>query len=238
VSTLAATQALLVTANRVLANENVLDAFGHVSARHPQRSDWYLLSCSRSPALVSVDDLMEFDLTGHVIGSDTRKPYLERFIHGAIYEARPDVHAIVHTHAHDLIPFGVTNTPVRPLMHVAAAIGKHVPVWDIAERFGDSSLLVTNMNTARDLATKLGSNTTALMRGHGAVVVGSSVRNAVLTAVYLQINARIDLRARTLGEVTYLSDGEIAHNVDSLLGDNPATRAWEYLERRCPPAPG
>lgn len=223
----------LVIANRILAHEGVVDAFGHVSARHPDRPDRYLLSCSRSPALVSAEDIMEFDLSSDVIGTDARKPYLERFIHGAIYEARPDIQAVVHSHAHELIPFGVTATPIRPLIHVAGAIGAHVPVWDIAEGFGDTSLLVTNTAVARDLAVKLGNNTAALMRGHGAVVTGSSVRNAVLTSIYMSVNASLDLQSRALGDVKYLSAGEIEKTVAALLDEAPAARAWEYFEKRC-----
>jgi ribulose-5-phosphate 4-epimerase/fuculose-1-phosphate aldolase len=229
-------RAVLVTANHILAHEGVVDAFGHVSARHPEHPDRYLLSCSRSPALVSADDLMEFDLASQVVGPDSRSPYLERFIHGAIYAARPDVHAIVHSHAHELIPFGVTATPIRPLIHVAGAIGATVPIWDIADRYGDTSLLVTNADVARDLASTLGPNTAALMRGHGAVVTGSSVRNAVLTAIYLNVNASLDLQARALGKVKYLSQGETRKTVAALLGEAPAARAWEYFEKRCTPA--
>lgn len=232
-SALAELRAMLVTANHILANEGVVDAFGHISARHPEHPDRYLLSCSRSPALVSTDDIMEFDLSSNVIGSDARSPYLERFIHGAIYEARPDVHAVVHSHAHELIPFGVTRTPIRPLIHVAGAIGAKVPVWDIADRFGDTSLLVTNNDVARDLAATLGQSTVALMRGHGGVVTGSSVRNAVLTAIYLSVNASLDLQSRALGEVKYLSAGEVEKTVAALLGEAPAARAWEYFETRC-----
>ncbi|MBM0104919.1 class II aldolase/adducin family protein [Steroidobacter sp. S1-65] len=230
---LADMRAALATANHILAHEGVVDAFGHISARHPERPDRFLLSCSRSPALVSAEDIMEFDLSSNVIGSDARSPYLERFIHGAIYQTRPDVQAVVHSHAHELIPFGVTATPIRPLIHVAGAIGAKVPVWDIAENFGDTSLLVTNDAIGRDLAAKLGSNTVALMRGHGAVVTGSSVRNAVLTSIYLSVNASLDLQSRALGEVKYLSAGEIDKTVAALLGEAPAARAWEYFEKRC-----
>lgn len=233
-TTLAELRTTLVTANHILANEAVVDAFGHISARHPDRPDRYLLSCSRSPALVSTDDLMEFDLASNVVGTDSRSPYLERFIHGAIYRARPDVHAVVHSHAHALIPFGVTRTPIRPLIHVAGAIGATVPLWDIADRFGDSSLLVTNNEVASDLAEALGQSTVALMRGHGGVVAGSSVRNAVLTSIYLSVNASLDLQSRALGEVKYLSAGEVEKTVAGLLGDVPAARAWDYFERRCP----
>ena len=237
-SSLAELRTLLATANHILAHEGVVDAFGHISARHSEHADRYLLSCSRSPALVSADDIMEFDLASNVVGTDTRSPYLERFIHGAIYESRPDVHAVVHSHAHELIPFGVTGTPIRPLIHVAGAIGAEVPIWDIAARFGDTSLLVTNAAVARDLATTLGRSTAALMRGHGAVVTGSSVRNAVLTAIYMNVNASLDLQSRALGKVKYLSAGEVEKTVAALLGDAPAARAWEYFEKRSSQSPG
>jgi ribulose-5-phosphate 4-epimerase/fuculose-1-phosphate aldolase len=225
-------KALLATANHILDREDVVDAFGHISARHPENSSHYILSCSRSPALVSVGDMMEFDLDGRVIGNDSRTPYLERFIHAAVYQARRDVQAVIHHHAHDLIPFGVTGTPIRPLIHVAGAIGTKVPVWDIADRFGDTSLLVTDMAQARDLAAALDVHSAALMRGHGTVVVGKSIREAVLTAIYLQVNASVDLKSRGLGEVKYLSAGEISRSLPNLLGESAATRAWEYFERR------
>ncbi|WJR75845.1 class II aldolase/adducin family protein [Bradyrhizobium sp. NP1] len=222
----------LVTANHVLASENVVDAFGHVSVRHPQKPDRFFLSCSRSPALVSMSDIMEFNLDGTVCGPDDRKPYLERFIHGAIYEARDDIHSVVHNHSADLIPFGVTNTPVKPLLHVAGAIGKEVPIWDIRDSFGDTSLLVTNMTQARDLSGALGDATAILMRGHGAVVTGHSIKSAVLTAIYLQLNAKLDWKARHLGEVRYLSEGEIAASDETLLAQVPSERAWAYFVDR------
>lgn len=226
----------LATANRILAGEGVVDAFGHVSARHPDRADHFLLSRSLSPAQVTADDIMTFDEAGNIVGDDARRPYLERFIHAAIYAARPDVHSVVHNHAHDLIPFGVTGTPIRPLVHVAGAIGRSVPIWDIADRFGDTNLLVADMDQGRDLAATLAGNTAALMRGHGAVVVGGSVRDATLLAIYLQVNARLDLAARQLGPVRYLSDGEIERSPEALLVGAPGQRAWEHFAGRWAPA--
>jgi ribulose-5-phosphate 4-epimerase/fuculose-1-phosphate aldolase len=231
-------RARLVSANHILAHEGLVDAFGHVSVRHPRHPDRFLISCSRSPELVSEADLMELGPEGNPIGGDTRAPYLERFIHAGIYAARPDVHAVVHHHAHELIPFGVTDTPLRPLIHVAGPMGARVPVWDIAQRFGDTSLLVTRMDQARDLAATLGDGAAVLMRGHGAVVVGGSLQHAVLIAIYMLVNARVDLQARTLGTINYLSDGEIARSFDALLGQSAAERAWEYFERRCRRAAG
>ena len=222
----------LALANHILSGEEVVDGFGHVSARHPERPDRFLLSEAVSPASVTADDILELTLDGEVVDGEARKSYLERFIHAAIYAARPDVGAVIHNHSQDLIPYGVTGTPIRPLIHTAGAIGHEVPIWDIAERFGDTSLLVTHMDSAEDLARTLGGNTAVLMRGHGATVAGASLRETVLLAIYLQINARLDLRARHLGPVRYLSDAEVTLSRDALLGAGPAQRAWDYYARR------
>lgn len=228
---LRATVAELVTANRILAHEGVLDAFGHVSVRHPEQADRYLLSCSRSAAQVVADDIMVFDLSGQAV-DDARPAFLERFIHAGVYEARSDVGAVVHNHSPDLIPYGVTNTPIRPVVHVGGCIGEHVRTWDIRDRFADTSMLVTGMDHARDLAKGLGADPAALMRGHGAVVTGATLRECVLRSIYLQLNARLDLQSRQLGEVKYLTPGEIAQGGPTLLAENPAARAWAYFATR------
>jgi HCOMODA/2-hydroxy-3-carboxy-muconic semialdehyde decarboxylase len=223
----------LVAGNRILAHEGIVDAFGHVSMRHPGRTDRFLLSQSCSPELVTADDIMEFALDGHAMDARNRPLYAERFIHAAIYEARPDVNAVVHSHAVELIPFGITKTPLRPVVHVAARMGAKVPVWDIRKRFGDTNLLVVNNTQGRDLATSLGKARVVLMRGHGCTVVCGTLHRAVMTAIYATVNARVQLQAMQMGAVTYLSKGEIA-----LLGDpaNEPTigirRSWDYLCRR------
>src|SRR5579871_737580 len=140
----------LVIANRILAHQGVVDAYGHVSMRHPTNPERFLLSRSRSPELVEERDIMEFTLDGKVIGDDKRPPYLERFIHGSLYEARPDVGAVVHSHAEETLAFGITGVPIRPVIHVAANMGAEVPLWDIAEKFGnDTDLLVRNVDHGR-----------------------------------------------------------------------------------------
>ena len=222
----------IVVANRILAREDVVDAFGHVSVRHPENQDRYLMSRSRSPELVTIKDIMEFSLTGEIIGDDTRRPYAERHIHGAIFEKRQDVNAVVHNHSHAVIPFSVTDTPLRPLMHVTGVIGEHVPVWDIEEKFGSTSLLVTNMQQGRDLADKMGSAAVILMRGHGCAIAATNLRAAVLTAIYTQVNAKLQLQAMSLGDVKYLSAEEIALTPETLVGALAMERAWEYFERR------
>jgi len=219
----------LAVANRILAREGVVDAFGHVSIRHPQRPDRFLMSRSRSPELVTVADLMEFDLDGTPVEPRGRTPYSERFIHGAIYERRADVGAVVHNHSHEVIPYGITPVKLRPVLHVGAAIGGEVPVWDIRKSFGDTDLLVVNMAQARDLAATLGANRVALMRGHGCAVAGSTLREAVFTAIYLQVNARLQTEAMNLSDqVEYLSPGELARAKDMLSQPVGLDRAWEY----------
>lgn len=218
----------LVIANRILANENVLDGFGHCSIRHPERVDRYLMSRSRSPQLVTAEDIIEFTLDDEAIDGKGRAAYAERAIHSAIYRARPDVQAICHNHAHGLIPFGVTGTELRPIIHMASVIGERVPIWDINDYFGDTDLLVTDHAKGDSLAQALGAGRVALMRGHGGVVAGHTLKEAVFTAVYLQVNAHLLLEATALGAPKYLSPGEIALASKTLLQPLSQDRAWEY----------
>lgn len=223
----------LVIANRILAREGVVDGFGHVSIRHPEKPDRFLLSRSRSPELVALDDILEFDLAGEPIDPRGKPVYLERFIHAACYEARPDVNAVVHSHAAETIPFGVTGTPLRPIFHTAARIGASVPVWDIADRFGETNLLVANIAQGRDMAKALGPNRVVLMRGHGISVAADSLHNAVTTAIYANLNARLQAQAMLMGNVKYLSDGEMTHAVKLSTGATiGGDRTWEYFRSR------
>jgi ribulose-5-phosphate 4-epimerase/fuculose-1-phosphate aldolase len=223
----------LVIANHILAHEGVVDSFGHVSLRHPERPDRFFLSRSRAPELVAADDLMEFDLECHPIDQRDRAMYSERPIHGAIYQARPDVFAVVHNHAHEVIPFGATAVPLRPIFHMAGSIGPRVPVWDIAETFGETDLLVRTLEQGRSLASTLGSNSTALMRGHGCVVAGGSLRQAVAIAVYLMVNARLVQQALAMGTPRYLSDAEVDKSAATQLAPDAVNRAWDNWARRC-----
>ena len=221
----------LVTANRILAREGVVDSFGHVSIRHPHRTDRFVLSRARAPECIEAADLIEFTHDGTAIDPAGRNPYAERFIHAAMYECRPDVHAVVHNHSPAVIPFSITSATLSPVMHMCAGIGARIPTWDSRARFGDTNLLVTNQAMGRDLAADLGSRPVILMRGHGCVVVGASLREAVFNSIYLQLNADLQLKAGALGAITFLSDGEI----DAVLRTRAAftyERAWEYWCRR------
>ena len=221
----------LVTANRILAHEGVVDGFGHVTLRHPQRPDRFLMSRARAPDCVEVADLMEFTLDGTPVDAKGRKPYLERFIHGAVYEARPEIMSVVHKHSPSTIPFGITYHRLRPLMHMCATIGHEVPVWDIQDKFGDTSLLVTDMDMGRDLAKTLGARPTALMRGHGCVVAAETLRKAVWVSIYLELNANLQMKAMAMGDVKFLSPGEVDAVIARTTGFG-IDRGWEYWCRR------
>jgi ribulose-5-phosphate 4-epimerase/fuculose-1-phosphate aldolase len=221
----------LVIANRILAREDVVDAYGHVSVRNPENPRHFFLSRSVAPELVEPSDIVELGLDGQPARDEKRALYLERFIHAAILEARPEINAVVHAHAEDILPFGIAQaTPLRPVIHSGSFIGADVPVWDIAEKFGDTNLLVTNMEQGRDLARCLGANNVALMRGHGFASAGRSLIEVVRMSVYLPRNARALLRARQLGgEVKYLSQGEIDARNRGYSPYSPETwRAWEF----------
>ena len=223
----------LVIANRILANEDVVDAYGHVSMRHPEDPKRFFLARSLAPELVEPGDIMEFDLEGNPLGGDKRQPYLERFIHGAVYEARPDVMAVVHAHAEDVLPFCITEAPLRPVIHSGSFMGEKVPVWDIRDRFGDTNLLVTSVAQGRDLAKTLAGNNVALMRGHGFVAAARSLIEVVRMSVYTPRNARVLYRAMQMGEPKPLSAGEIAARNAGYKPYSPETwRAWEYWATR------
>jgi ribulose-5-phosphate 4-epimerase/fuculose-1-phosphate aldolase len=221
----------LVIANRILAREEVVDAYGHVSVRHPEDPSRFLIARSVSPELVGAEDIVELALDGQPVGDEKRPLYLERFIHAAIFEARPEVMAVVHAHAEDTLAFGVADaTKLRPVIHSGAFIGAEVPVWDIADNFGETNLLVTNLAQGRDLAKCLGGNNVALMRGHGFATAARSLIEVVRLSVYLPRNARVLMQAKQLGgPIKYLSPGEIDARNRGYSPYSPETwRAWEY----------
>ena len=222
----------LVIANRILANEGVVDAYGHVSVRHPSKPERFFLARMLAPELVQRGDLMEFSLDGQAI-SDSRAPSVERFIHSAVYEARPEVQGVVHAHAEDVLPFGITDAPLQPVIHSGSFIGRTVPVWDIAETFGDTDLLVRDMSQGRDLARCLGNNNVVLMRGHGFAAAARSLIEVVRISVYLPRNARVQLAAMHIGKYKPLSEGEIAARAAGYKPYSVQTwRAWEYWANR------
>jgi len=221
----------LVTANRILADQSVLDALGHVSARNDADAGRYLLAQSRAAELVDRDDVMEYDLDSNPITGAGRPMYLERFIHGEIYRARPDVKAIVHTHAPSLIPFGVSSVPLRAIHQSAAFIAEGVPVFDIRKAAGVTDLLVRDAGLGRALAQSLGNREAVLMRGHGAVVVGPSLPLVVRRSINLALNARLQAQAMALGgDIVYL-DVEEARKIMA-REDAGLDRSWELWKRK------
>jgi ribulose-5-phosphate 4-epimerase/fuculose-1-phosphate aldolase len=221
----------LVAANRILADQGVLDGWGHVSVRHPRDPNRYLLSRSRAPELIIAEDIMEFDLDSNPVDARNRPLYTERFIHGEIYKARPDVVAIVHTHAPALIPFGISKVPLKPVYHRSAFIAAGVPVFEIRERAGMTDMLIRDQALGRALADALGNHPAALMRGHGAVVVGPSLQRVVGRSIFLPLNATLQMQATALGgPVTYL-DAEEARKIEEREGYGLA-RAWEAWKRK------
>jgi HCOMODA/2-hydroxy-3-carboxy-muconic semialdehyde decarboxylase len=221
----------LVSANRMLAHEQVIDGFGHISIRHPDRPDRFFLSRSRSPELVTRDDLIEFDLDCKPIDQRGRAMYGERPIHGGIYKVRPDVNAVIHHHAHPILAFTFSNEKLRPVYHMGGVMGREVPSWDIRTKFGDTDLLVVTMDQGLVLAHALGKNRMVLMRRHGCTIAANTLRQAVFIAVYSTDNAKLQLAAR--GDLEYLSDGEIDATGGLLEMPIAMDRAWEYWARRC-----
>jgi HCOMODA/2-hydroxy-3-carboxy-muconic semialdehyde decarboxylase len=217
----------LVTANHILADQGILDGFGHVSVRSAKNPDHYFISRARAPALVSAADIMEYDLDDRPIDAGGRNSYIERFIHSEIYKARPDVQAIVHSHSPAIIPFGVTDVPLKPVSHMGGFLIKEVPIFEIREADGnETDMLIRNKELGAALAKKLGVGTAVLMRGHGDAVVGQSIKHAVLHAIYAEFNARIEAEALRLGgKVTFLNEVEAA-KVGAAV-DGAVERPWE-----------
>jgi ribulose-5-phosphate 4-epimerase/fuculose-1-phosphate aldolase len=219
-------RAELALANRILFRQGVLDAFGHVRARHPGRPDRFLLSRNLAPARVMPEDVLELDLEGEAIDPALPPSYLERFIHAAIYRARPDVMAVVHSHSPSVVPLGaVRGMTLRCVCHMGGFIGTGAPVFEIRDHAGPgTSLLVTSNALGDALARTLGDAAVVLMRGHGSTVVGGSVRQAVFRAVYAEVGARMQCEAMRLGEVTYLTEEEAL--AAARANDGQIGRAW------------
>ena len=224
----------LVAANHILVDQGVLDGYGHVSARHDRDPGRFLMSRSIAPELVTGADVLEYDLESEPVAAAGRTSYLERFIHGAIYRARPDVRAIVHSHSPSVIPFGVTGVPLRPLYHMSAFLSGGVPVWDIrAAAGGDTDMLVRTQALGGALARTLGTRPVVLMRGHGVVVVGTSLPQVVFRSVYTEVNARLQAQAMALGGVTYLSPEEATRAEASIAGT--LNRPWDLWKKKALP---
>jgi ribulose-5-phosphate 4-epimerase/fuculose-1-phosphate aldolase len=220
----------LVYANRILYDQGVLDGFGHVSVREANNPSRFLLSRSMAPALVTANDIVEYDAQGEPVKAGSPNGYLERYIHAAVYRARPDVIAVVHSHSAAILPFGLTGTPLRPVYHMSGFLGSGVPIFDIRDGAGQTDMLISNNKLGDALAKVLGDHTVVLMRGHGSVAVGKSIQEAVFRAVYAEVNSRIQMDAMKLGDVKYLTKEEAAMaatTVGAQIG-----RSWDLWKRR------
>jgi HCOMODA/2-hydroxy-3-carboxy-muconic semialdehyde decarboxylase len=224
----------LATASRILADQGVFDAAGHVSMRHPHRADRFLMSRSLAPALVTADDIMEFTLECEPCDARGRTPFIERYLHGGIYRRRPDVQAVAHAHTPSVVPFGLVTTPMLATYHNAAFLASGVPVFDIRTRFGTTDIVINSADRGAALAETLGEHAVLLLRAHGFVAVGPSLSAAVFRAIFTEISARVQLQAATLGGPIAALDPEEGRLADAV---NLATvgRSWEFWKRRVSP---
>jgi HCOMODA/2-hydroxy-3-carboxy-muconic semialdehyde decarboxylase len=207
----------LVAAYRVLAEYGVIDGYGHVSVRSPRDPNRYYLARAIAPERVQVEDMIEYDLDSRPIDENGRESVRERFIHGEVFRGRPEVMAVVHNHSPSVIPFSVTGVPMRPIFHMAAFVGEGLPNFEIRDAQKGTDLLVKTPQLGKALAKTLGPKPAALMRGHGAVVVGENLPRAVGRSVYLELSARMQMQAMLLagekGGITYMDDAEVKASV-------------------------
>jgi HCOMODA/2-hydroxy-3-carboxy-muconic semialdehyde decarboxylase len=218
----------LAAASRILAAQGVVDGFGHVSMRHPQAPDRYFMARSIAPALVTPADIIEYDLDSNPCNANGRGSFLERFIHGEIYKARPDILSVVHSHSPSVVPFGLVGVPMQAMFHNAAFLAAGVPVFDIREKFGATDMLVGNGAKGVALAQVMGGKDVVMMRAHGAVACGPTLQAAVFRAVYTEVNARIQHWTLALGGGSPMAaldneEGRLADAINQTAG----LRAWD-----------
>jgi ribulose-5-phosphate 4-epimerase/fuculose-1-phosphate aldolase len=228
----------LALANRIAANEGVLDTFGHVSMRHPGNPNRYFLSRSSAPDMVSADGLIEYDLDSRPVRDPGVPQYSERVIHGEIYKARPEVKSVCHHHSPAFMPLLATGTDYLPVFHLGAVGGSKPPYWDQHDEFGDTNMLVVKPEEGASLARALGAHQMVLMRRHGVTIVGSSVRDCVYRAIQTCRNADFLVRAMMIGTVSSLSPGEIELGRQITIRTTALTRSWDYWARRVTQADG
>ncbi|MCW5642726.1 MAG: class II aldolase/adducin family protein [Rhodoferax sp.] len=220
----------LVYANRILYDHGVVDGLGHASVRHDSEPDVFLLSCNRAPALVRRQDIVCYNYDGDAVSDTTERPYLERFIHAEIYRARPDVVAVVHSHSPSVIPFAVTRQALRPVFHMSGFLAGGSAHFEIREAAGDSDMLIRSSYLGAALAKSLGRHSCVLMRGHGSTVVGTSIEQVVYRAIYAEVNARLQLAANGLGDITFLNEEEA--RLASDMNDGQIPRSWNLWIKR------
>ena len=221
----------LAAASRILVDQGVFDAAGHVSMRHPSRPERFLMSRSLAPQMVTADDIMEFDLDSNAIDPCGRNGFIERYLHGEIYRKRFDVMAVAHSHSPSVIAFGLSNTPMRAMYHNAAFLAAGVPVFDIREKFGTTDIVVSTAAKGAALAEVLADKPVALLRAHGMVVVGSTLPVAVFRAIFTDISARIQHQALALGGPLAALDAEEGRLAD-VVNVQTVGRSWDLWKQR------
>ena len=214
----------LVYANRILYDQGIVDGLGHVSVRHPDQEDVFLLSCNRAPGMVKRQDIVCYDLDGNAVSETNERPYLERFIHSEIYRARPDVVAVVHSHSPSVIPFAITQNPLKPVFHMSGFLGSGSAHFEIREAAGNTDMLIRSAYLGEALAKSLGKHNCVLMRGHGSTVVGTSLEQVIYRAIYAEVNAKLQLAANGLGEISFLNEEEAKLSSD--MNDGQIPRSW------------
>jgi ribulose-5-phosphate 4-epimerase/fuculose-1-phosphate aldolase len=220
----------VVYANRILYDHGVVDGLGHVSVRHPSEPGVFLLSCNRAPGLVKREDIVCYDLDGNAVSQTSERPYLERFIHSEIYRARPDVVAVVHSHSPSVIPFAITHKPLKPVFHMSGFLGSGSAHFEIREAAGNTDMLIRSPYLGEALAKSLGKHNCVLMRGHGSTVVGTSLEQVVYRAIYAEVNAKLQLAANGLGEISFLNEEEAQLSSD--MNDGQIPRSWNLWVTR------
>ena len=220
----------VVYANRILYDQGIVDGLGHVSVRHPDMEGVFLLSCNRAPGMVKRQDIVCYDLDGNAVSETTERPYLERFIHSEIYRARPDVMAVVHSHSPSVIPFAITHKPLKPVFHMSGFLGSGSAHFEIREAAGNSDMLIRSAYLGEALAKSLGKHNCVLMRGHGSTVVGTSLEQVVYRAIYAEVNAKLQLAANGLGEISFLNEEEAKLSSD--MNDGQIPRSWNLWVSR------
>ena len=227
----------LTIANRILYQHGVVDGFGHISVRHPASSGHFLLSCNRAPGLVRREDILVYDMNGDLALPSDKRSYLERFIHSEIYQARPDVCSIVHSHSPSVIPFGVTGQRLRPVFHMSGFLGSGSAHFEIRDAGlgvgGNTDMLIRNAGLGKALAQSLGAQNCVLMRGHGSTTVAPSIELAVYRAIYAEVNAKLQIQAAALGPINFLNEEEAALAAASTEGQ--IERAWNLWKDAIPP---
>jgi len=220
----------LVYANRILYDQGIVDGLGHVSVRHPDQEGVFLLSCNRAPGMVKRQDIVCYDLDGNAVSETNERPYLEQFIHSEIYRARPDVVAVVHSHSPSVIPFAITQNPLKPVFHMSGFLGSGSAHFEIREAAGNTDMLIRSAYLGEALAKSLGKHNCVLMRGHGSTVVGTSLEQVIYRAIYAEVNAKLQLAANGLGEISFLNEEEAKLSSD--MNDGQIPRSWNLWVAR------